>query len=57
MTNVDIPVVGVRNPALPDAQWQSLLRTRATDPLAIARAYDARARASGVLSERDTLFL
>jgi hypothetical protein len=40
-----------------DAQWASLLATRATDPQAVARAYAARRRPDRLLSERGTLFL
>ena len=47
----------IRIPELPDARWEDLLRTRATDPHAVARAYAARRRPDGLLSERGTLFL
>jgi hypothetical protein len=40
-----------------DERWAALLRTRATDPGAIGRAYAARRRRSRLLSERGTLFL
>jgi hypothetical protein len=58
MTELKTPAVdGDRNPTLSDVQWQQLLVTRAGDPLAIARAYAARKRPNGVLSERGTVFL
>jgi hypothetical protein len=44
-------------PDLTDGQGSGLLRTRATDPAAIVRAYRDRARAAAILSERGTLFL
>jgi hypothetical protein len=44
-------------PDLTDAQWMSLLRTRATDPDAVARAYAARAQAGAVLADKETVFL
>lgn len=44
-------------PTLPDEQWESLLRRRATDPGAVARAYAARRRPERIVSERGTLFL
>lgn len=47
----------VRAPQLSDAQWEDLLATRATDPTAVAKAYAARRRPTGLLSERGTLFL
>ena len=47
----------VRAPDLPDARWEELLRIRATDPQAVARAYAARKRPTGLLSERGTIFL
>ncbi len=40
-----------------DRRWAELLRTRATDPLAVARAYAARRRPSAKLSAKNTLFL
>jgi len=57
MTDLDIPTVDRSNPTLSDAQWHNLLTTRATQPLAVAKAYAARRRPSRVLSERGTLFL
>ncbi|RJO75324.1 aldolase [Nocardia panacis] len=42
---------------LTDERWRELLRTRATDPAAVERAYAARVRRSHLLSHRDTLFL
>ena len=44
-------------PRLPDADWQRLLRIRATDPGAVASAYAERRRPERLLSERGTLFL
>ena len=44
-------------PSLSDEQWSRLLRIRATDPLAVARAYAERRRPSQLLSDRGTLFL
>lgn len=44
-------------PDLTDEQWAGLLRTRATDPGAVARAYAARTRPERLLRERGTLFL
>lgn len=46
-----------RIPGLNDEQWEGLLATRATDPTAVARAYAARRRPVGLLSERGTIFL
>ncbi|MFD0201859.1 MULTISPECIES: Cgl0159 family (beta/alpha)8-fold protein [Saccharothrix] len=40
-----------------DEQWTALLDTRATDPAAIRRAYQARRRRTQLLSEQGTLFL
>ena len=47
----------VRAPDLPDARWDELLRVRATDPKAVARAYAERRRPAGLLSARGTIFL
>jgi hypothetical protein len=47
----------IRNPTLPDDRWGELLRTRATDPDAVARAYAVRKRPTSLLSERGTIFL
>ena len=44
-------------PDLSDEQWAGLLRTRATDPAAVRRAYATRRRADRLLSRKDTLFL
>jgi hypothetical protein len=44
-------------PDLTDEQWAALLRTRATDPGAVSRAYADRRRAEQLLSRKDTLFL
>jgi hypothetical protein len=44
-------------PDLTDAQWETLLRVRATDPQAVNRAYAARRRPAALLSQKDTLFL
>ena len=44
-------------PDLTDDQWAALLRTRATDPGAVSRAYADRRRAERLLSRKDTLFL
>ena len=44
-------------PVLSDERWSELLRTRATDPGAVTRAYAARRRPGRLLSERGTLFL
>ena len=44
-------------PDLTDQQWLRLVEVRATDPGAVARAYAARRRPTGILSERGTLFL
>lgn len=46
-----------RVPQLSDAQWEGLLATRASDPTAVSRAYAARRRPAGLLSERGTIFL
>jgi hypothetical protein len=46
-----------RVPTIADDQWAELLRIRATDPQAVARAYASRKRPEGLLSERGTLFL
>ena len=46
-----------RVPQLSDAQWEGLLATRASDPTAVGKAYAARRRPSGLLSERGTIFL
>ncbi|KRE98046.1 aldolase [Nocardioides sp. Soil777] len=47
----------IRVPYLSDAQWEGLLTTRATDPRAVSKAYAARRRPTGLLSERGTIFL
>src|SRR6478752_1956362 len=57
MTELKTPLVGGRNPTLSDDRWEGLLRTRATDPSAVSRAYAARRRPDRVLSERGSLFL
>lgn len=44
-------------PTLSDQRWRELLRLRATDPDAVARAYAGRRRPNRLLSERGTLFL
>ena len=46
-----------RVPYLSDSLWEGLLATRASDPTAVARAYAARRRPAGLLSERGTIFL
>ncbi|RHW28366.1 aldolase [Nocardioides immobilis] len=46
-----------RRPLLSDAEWERLLRIRATDPDAVSRAYAERRRPERLLSERGTLFL
>ena len=46
-----------REPVLSDVDWERLLRIRATDPTAVARAYAERRRPSALMSERGTLFL
>jgi len=43
--------------SLTDERWRSLLRTRATDPGAVRRAYAARERRPSLLSDKGTLFL
>ncbi|GAA4530624.1 Cgl0159 family (beta/alpha)8-fold protein [Amycolatopsis samaneae] len=43
--------------ALSDERWRALLRTRATDPEAVRRAYGARRRRPNLLSGRGTVFL
>jgi hypothetical protein len=50
-------ITEVRVPELPDVRWEELLRTRATDPQAVARAYAARRRPISLLSEQGTIFL
>lgn len=57
MTELGTPPVAYRGPTLPDAQWEGLLRTRASDPSAVAAAYAQRKRPDRTLSERDTVFL
>ena len=42
---------------LTDQRWSDLLRTRATDPVAVAAAYAARRRRPKLLSDKGTLFL
>ncbi len=44
-------------PTLTDEQWSALVRVRATNPTAVARAYAARRRPARLLSEKDTIFL
>ena len=44
-------------PSLTQEEWTDLLRTRATDPGAVARAYAARRRPTAPLSSKDSLFL
>ena len=46
-----------RGPSISDADWHRLLERRATDPDAVAKAYAARRRPRGFLSERGTVFL
>ena len=46
-----------RGPSISDADWNRLLERRATDPDAVAKAYAARRRPRGFLSERGTVFL
>lgn len=48
---------GRPGPDLPADQWAALLRTRAADAQAVARAYAARRRPAPVLTEKETLFL
>jgi hypothetical protein len=48
---------GSRTPTVSDELWAHLLRTRATDPGAVARAYAERRRPEALLSRKDTLFL
>jgi hypothetical protein len=57
MTEVRTPAVAQEGPTLPDAQWAKLLRLRATDPSAVAKAYAERKRPTRILSEDGTLFL
>jgi len=40
-----------------DEQWATLLETRATDPGAVRRAYQARRRRTSLLNGKSTLFL
>lgn len=44
-------------PDLTDEQWATLVRARATDPQAVAKAYAQRTRPAPLLSQKDTLFL
>jgi hypothetical protein len=44
-------------PTLTDEQWSTLVRVRAKDPTAVARAYAARRRPARLLSDKDTIFL
>jgi hypothetical protein len=44
-------------PTLTDKQWSTLVRLRATDPTAVARAYAARRRPERLLSDKGTIFL
>jgi hypothetical protein len=55
-SGTDSAVAG-NEPSLSDEQWETLLRTRATDPGAVSRAYAARRRPERIVSERGTLFL
>ena len=48
---------GTAAPQLTDEQWADLLRTRAADPGAVARAYADRRRPQQILSDKGTLFL
>jgi len=57
MTATPPDVIAKRGPDLTDDQWERLLRIRATEPGAVARAYAARKRPTSILSERGTLFL
>jgi hypothetical protein len=58
MTSTNSPGTSTAvGPELTDEQWARLLRQRATDPFAVARAYAARARPGPVLSRKETLFL
>lgn len=44
-------------PDLTDEQWSTLVRSRATKPQAVAKAYAERTRPAALLSQKDTLFL
>jgi hypothetical protein len=46
-----------RGPSISDTDWNRLLERRATDPDAVAKAYAARRRPRGFLSDRGTVFL
>jgi hypothetical protein len=46
-----------RGPSISDTDWRRLLDRRATDPDAVAKAYAARLRPKGFLSDRGTVFL
>lgn len=48
---------GPSGPALSEERWNDLLRVRATDPGAVARAYAERTRPPALLSQKETLFL
>jgi hypothetical protein len=50
-------ITDLRGPTLPDEKWADLLRKRATDPEAVARAYAVRKRPASLLSDRGTIFL
>lgn len=56
---IDLDTVRLDRPSpdLPADQWAALLRTRATDARAVARAYADRRRPAPVLTEKETLFL
>lgn len=56
MTATDIGTAP-SGPDLTDDRWLRLVGLRATDPDAVTRAYAARKRPEGILSERGTLFL
>ena len=44
-------------PDLTDEQWAGLLRTRAAEPGAVAKAYASRSRPEALFSRKDTVFL
>ncbi|MFN8194853.1 MAG: hypothetical protein U0R80_11300 [Nocardioidaceae bacterium] len=56
MTLTDVPATQ-SGPTISDRDWRRLLRTRAQDPSAIARAYAERRRPGRILSDAGTLFL
>ena len=57
MTGVDEVSKDRPAPVISDSDWRELLERRVSDPGAVAKAYAARSRPKGFLSDRGTVFL